>query len=213
MHGNLFDTIEAGIGDPDASFLIDLQGHKISYGQMIALSGQYANTLAELGVARGDRVAVQTQKCAECLWLYLACLRLGAVYLPLNSAYTAVEIAYFVGDAEPKLFVCDADRLNDLPDALSPAGLQNTMAITAAGDGSLSAKASGMPEQFRTVDLSSEDLAAILYTSGTTGRSKGAMITHETCGPTPGLWSISGVSTNPTSCFMRCLSTIRMDCS
>lgn len=179
MSGNLFSTIEAAISDPDAVFLIDQQQGQVSYRQMIAQSGQYANALASFGVTKGDRVAVQAQKCAECLWLYLACLRLGAVYLPLNSAYTATEIAYFAGDAKPRLFVCDAGSVDSLRKVLSPIGLKEITAITAPDGNSLSARASELPEQFQTADLTGNDLAAILYTSGTTGRSKGAMISHE----------------------------------
>lgn len=177
MSGNLFNTIEAGALDTDALFLLSPQGASISYGKMIALSGQYANALAELGVTKGERVAVQTGKQSECLWLYLACLRIGAVYLPLNSAYTAAEISYFVGDAEPTLFVSDTDRLDEVRGTLAPA--LNIVAISGSDGNSLAEHATRMPEHFETVALSSGDLAAILYTSGTTGRSKGAMITHE----------------------------------
>ena len=100
---------------------------------MIALSGQYANALAELGVKQGDRVAVQTQKYKECFWLYLACLRIGAIYLPLNSAYTTAEIEYFAGDAEPVLFVCDPDRMNDLAAMLSGLGIGKVETLDARG--------------------------------------------------------------------------------
>lgn len=179
MSGNLFSTIEAGVADPASPFVILPQGHSISYREMIGLSGRYANALAELGVKKGDRVAVQAHKRTACLWLYLACLRLGAVYLPLNTTYTTAEIAYFAGDAEPKLFVCDADRLRETTEALAPTGLRNIAPIDAADGGSLSALASCMLEEFETVNLSGHELAAILYTSGTTGRSKGAMISHE----------------------------------
>lgn len=178
MSGNLFKTIEDTVSDRDAPFLISPEGPTVSYGRMIAQSSQYAHALTALGVAKGDRVAVQTRKCAECLWLYLACLRVGAVYLPLNTAYTAAEITYFVGDAEPTLFVCDEERLTDMHRTLAD-GAQTVMAITGTGGDSLATRAGNMPERFETIDLSADDLAAILYTSGTTGRSKGAMISHE----------------------------------
>ncbi|MCR9136144.1 MAG: malonyl-CoA synthase [Alphaproteobacteria bacterium] len=178
MSGNLFRTIEDAIADRAAPFLVLPDGSQTTYGEMFVLSGQFAHALTANGVARGDRVAVQTGKCAECLWLYLACLRIGAVYLPLNSAYTAAEITYFVGDAEPTLFVCDAARLDDMRRTLAD-GAQTVLAITGADAESLAAQAGRMPEQFDTVDILADDLAAILYTSGTTGRSKGAMITHE----------------------------------
>lgn len=178
MSGNLFKSIEDTVSNRDAPFLMPPEGSTVSYGRMISLSGQYAHALIALGVAKGDRVAVQTRKCAECLWLYLACLRIGAVYLPLNSAYTVAEIAYFIGDAEPALFVCDEERLTDMHRTLAD-GAQTVMAITGTGGDSLATRAGNMPERFETIDLSADDLAAILYTSGTTGRSKGAMISHE----------------------------------
>lgn len=179
MSGNLFATIASRIDNPSAPFLTLPDGSSISYRDMIGLSGQYANALAELGVSKGDRVAVQTQKYKECFWLYLACLRTGAIYLPLNSAYTTAEVEYFAGDAEPVLFVCDPDRKSDLAAMLSGLGIGQVETLDADGSGSLSARAAGMSRSFDTVDLSGDDLAAILYTSGTTGRSKGAMISHD----------------------------------
>jgi malonyl-CoA/methylmalonyl-CoA synthetase len=178
MGGNLFGTITKRISDPDRAFMRTEHGEVFTYADMLDWSGRYANALSALGVARGDRVAVQTGKLVDCVWLYLACLRTGAVYLPLNPAYTPTEVSYFVSDAEPALVVCE-------PSAL--AGLQSGLAnprprietLNAARTGSLQLLSASCEPAFETVQANADDLAAILYTSGTTGRSKGAMISHE----------------------------------
>lgn len=134
---------------------------------------RWARGLASLGVKAGDRVAVQTEKSLEIVQLYLATLRLGAVYLPLNDAYRPDEIAYFLGDAEPILFICDptnAKSYQDMGVAIAT--------LDAAGGGSLAQIVAGAHPPLAAHDRSGTDLAAIIYTSGTTGRSKGAMITH-----------------------------------
>jgi malonyl-CoA/methylmalonyl-CoA synthetase len=178
MNGNLFATIEGRIVDPSLPFLITETGTVFSYGDMLAESGRYANAIASLGVKIGDRVAVQTGKQVHSVWLYLACLRVGAIYLPLNPAYTPAEVAYFVLDAEPALMVCEPTGIGALRAGLGvPAPRIET--LDASSGGSLQKLAAGMPADFVTVGTDADDLAAILYTSGTTGRSKGAMITHE----------------------------------
>lgn len=176
MNGNLFATVEERV-DSSRPFLV-AEGGASSYGDMLTASGRHANALVSLGVKAGDRVAVQTGKHVDSVWLYLACLRAGAVYLPLNPAYTPAEVAYFVADAEPALMVCEPAGI-----AALRAGLGETPprmeTIDAAGGGSLQKLAGTMSSGFTTVERKPDDLAAILYTSGTTGRSKGAMITHE----------------------------------
>jgi malonyl-CoA/methylmalonyl-CoA synthetase len=178
MNGNLFATMQAAIADPACPFLHADGRKSLSYADMLAASARYANVLASLGVKPGDRVAVQTGKHVDSVWLYLGCLRAGAVYLPLNPAYTPAEVSYFVGDAEPALVVCEPGSLATLRAALgAAAGRIET--LDAAGTGTLQQSVRDMPATFATVATSPDDLAAILYTSGTTGRSKGAMITHE----------------------------------
>ena len=141
-----------------------------SYGDLQAKVLQAANELQAFGVSPGDRVMVQLTKSPENLALYLACLRQGLVYVPLNTAYTAAELDYFVSDAEPVLYVGDALR-QDVPSAKLLLGnaqrmLEFQTSVTVAADSS------------GTVPRQTDDLAAILYTSGTTGRSKGAMLSH-----------------------------------
>ncbi|MCO5071514.1 MAG: malonyl-CoA synthase [Rhizobiaceae bacterium] len=150
-------------------------GRTISYRALIARSSQFANALVAAGVSPGDRVAVQIEKSWESIALYLATIRAGAVFLPLNTAYTPAEVSYFLSDAEPRIFVCDPARESSLAESSHDARI---MTMSAAGAGSLPAMADTASREFATVERSGDDLAAILYTSGTTGRSKGAMLTH-----------------------------------
>jgi len=145
---------------------------------MDAFSARLARRIVELGVKPGERVAVQVDKSAEALMLYLACLRTGAVYLPLNSGYTRSELEYFIQDARPRLFIVAPQgegALRDLADATG------TTLLTLGDDGvtgSLLENIAHQPDHFETVIRQRDDLAAILYTSGTTGRPKGAMLSH-----------------------------------
>ncbi|MCG5239900.1 malonyl-CoA synthase [Azospirillum doebereinerae] len=175
MTDTLFDHLLSPATDPARLAIETADGARLSYGDLRAATGRMANALVALGARPGDRVAVQVEKSVEALVLYLACLRAGVVYLPLNTAYTPAELAYFVGDAEPALIVCDPARL-DATVALAAGAPVRT--LDAQGRGSLSDAAAGQPDDFATVARGPDDLAAILYTSGTTGRSKGAMLTQ-----------------------------------
>ena len=148
------------------------------FGDVDGISAQLANALAGLGVKPGDRVAVQADKSPEALFLYLACLRAGAAYLPLNTAYTEAELNYFLTDAEPALFVCRPQDEAAGAALCASTGVPNCRTLGAAGEGSLMPLAAGQPAAFEDVPRAPDDLAGILYTSGTTGRSKGAMLTH-----------------------------------
>ena len=170
---NLYTALRAIADTPHAPFLTTPQGRTLTYGDLETGSARLANALVEAGVRPGDRVAVQVEKSPEVVLLYLACLRAGAVYLPLNTAYTLNELAYFIGDAQPRIVVCDPKSEAGLA-ALAAA----VLTLDAQGQGSLSELAAGQAAAFDTVPRDGEDLAAILYTSGTTGRSKGAMLTH-----------------------------------
>ena len=114
MGDGLFAEIRASMpGDPRRLFARLADGREVSYGDVLEMSARYANALAACGVGPGERVAVQVEKTIECLMVYLAALRLGAAYLPLNTAYTGMEVGYFLADAEPALFVCDPERESD----------------------------------------------------------------------------------------------------
>ncbi len=164
-------------------FLETADGAVTTYGDLERETAKLANALVGLGVEPGDRVAVQVDKSPRALFLYLACVRAGAVYLPLNTAYTLAELAYFIGDAEPSVVVCRPsvrEAVAALPEA---AGVRAVETLDADGSGSLADRAAAESAAFADVPRAADDLAAILYTSGTTGRSKGAMLTHEN------LWS------------------------
>jgi malonyl-CoA/methylmalonyl-CoA synthetase len=145
---------------------------------MLDRTGQLANALVLAGVEPGDRVAVQVEKSVENFLVYLATLRAGAIYLPLNTAYTLAELDYFIGDAEPKLVVCDPAKHQGLAQIAEQRGVASVETLDARGQGSLIDAAGKAPKDFADVPREDNDLAAILYTSGTTGRSKGAMLTH-----------------------------------
>jgi malonyl-CoA/methylmalonyl-CoA synthetase len=176
-NANLFSRLFDGLDDPSRLAIETTDGQRISYGDLIARAGQMANVLVSRGVKPGDRVAAQTEKSVPALVLYLATVRAGAVYLPLNTAYTLNELDYFINDAEPSLVVCDP-KAQGIGAIAAKVGAK-VETLGADGQGSLTDAAAKAPPEFETVSRENDDLAAILYTSGTTGRSKGAMLSHD----------------------------------
>jgi len=175
---NLFSRLFDDLDDPKRLAIETLEGKHISYGDLIARAGQMANVLVARGVKVGDRVAAQTEKSVSGLVLYLATVRAGAVFLPLNTAYTLNELDYFITDAEPSLVVCDPSKANGIKPIAAKVGAK-VETLDSHGVGSLTEAADKAPSNFTTVVRGNDDLAAILYTSGTTGRSKGAMLSHD----------------------------------
>jgi malonyl-CoA/methylmalonyl-CoA synthetase len=165
-------------GHPGDKVFLELpDGGTYTYDRFFALTARLAGAIRACGVSPGDRVAVQVDKSPEALALYVACIRAGAVYLPLNTAYTASEVSYFVTDAEPRLVVCrPAAQAEAAALAAKVGGRAETLGT--AGDGTLMTLCADQPDRFEDHPAGPDDLAAILYTSGTTGRSKGAMMTH-----------------------------------
>jgi malonyl-CoA/methylmalonyl-CoA synthetase len=178
MSNHLFDQFRRHMPVPGARFLELPDGTVVTYGDMLARSAHLANALIARGIVPGDRVAVQVEKCPGALMLYLACVRAGAIFLPLNTAYTLTELEYFFGDAEPRLVVCDPAKEAEVGRIAVKAGA-TTETLAGGGEGSLNEIANLSEPVFVDVDRGPDDLAAILYTSGTTGRSKGAMLSHE----------------------------------
>ena len=137
-----------------------------------------ANLLQSLGLPAGARVAVQVEKSVEAMMLYLATLRAGYVFLPLNTAYQSAEISYFIENAEPAVVVCSPKNFGWVSKIAFQAGTQNVFTLGDDRTGSLLERAAHCSDQHAVAEMKADDLAAILYTSGTTGRSKGAMLTH-----------------------------------
>ena len=153
MSENLYDLLASRFpADRSKPCFLLSDGNAISYGELESGAAHVAGRLAAEGVEPGDRVALQAEKSPESIMVYLGVLKAGAVYLPLNSAYTAAEVDYFLGDAEPKVFITDP-----------PAWV---------------AEARSYPAATQTAPRAARDLASLIYTSGTTGRSKGAMLSH-----------------------------------
>ena len=177
-NANLFSRLFDRLDDPNRLAIETHDGGRITYGDLIARTGQLANVLVSRGVKPGDRVAAQTEKSVAGLVLYLATVRAGAVYLPLNTAYTLNELDYFITDAEPSVVVCDPSKAKGIGAIAAKVGAK-VEGLGADGKGSLTEAADKAASEFATLVRNNDDLAAILYTSGTTGRSKGAMLTHD----------------------------------
>ena len=178
MSNHLYDTLIAAHAGSDAGFLKRNGKPDLTFVDFVALTGRLAHRLVEQGLRPGDRVVVQAAKSVEMVALYAATVQAGGVFLPLNTAYTRDEVAYFVGDATPRLIVCDAGSKNALADIAARTGA-TLLTLNADGSGGLTDGIETLPATFETVPRGPDDLAALLYTSGTTGRSKGAMLTHD----------------------------------
>jgi malonyl-CoA/methylmalonyl-CoA synthetase len=166
MSENLFTLFTARFPeDQSRAFLERTDGSVLTYADLLDRSGKLANTLLALGVKPGDRVAAQVEKTPEALLLYLASLRVGAVYLPLNTAYTATEVRYFLKDAEPTVFVCSPNRINEMRTLARDLGLPQLETLGADGQGTLTDKAVMASPDFVDVARAGDDLAAILYTA------------------------------------------------
>lgn len=171
----LYDTLFDRYQGEETPFLHLPDGEVVTHAAFLGRAAQLAHAITGLGVRAGDRVAVQVEKCPDMLALYAACAQVGAIFLPLNTAYTAAEVSYFVEDSEARLFVGDPSR-DELAEMAARAGAVHE--TLSADGGTLVALADEAAESFDTVARNEDDLAAFLYTSGTTGRSKGAMLSQ-----------------------------------
>jgi len=175
MSNLLYDSLfgcHAGDAKP---FLIFADGRRLSYDAFLRMACRFANTIKSSGLKAGDRLAVQVEKSAEALAVYAACVQSGVIFLPLNTAYKSAEIDYFIGDSGARMLIAtDCDGLQPLVTAYDI--ILHDMA--ADGSGSFTSLAAHASDSFETVPRGGDDLAAFLYTSGTTGRSKGAMLTQ-----------------------------------
>ena len=177
MANTLFDALFAPLAGRSRPVLLLPDGRQISGDAFLRMTARFAHLLRSEGVTPGDRVAVQIAKSPEALAVYAAAVATGAVFLPLNTGYTPAEIEYFLGNATPKVFLCDAAKRAALASVAAQHGAA-LWTLDADGSGTFAAAAAGLPETVAPAERGPEDLAAFLYTSGTTGRSKGAMLSH-----------------------------------
>jgi malonyl-CoA/methylmalonyl-CoA synthetase len=175
MAGDLFATIKERTRALDAPFLETIDGRRTTYRQFFVQSARFAHALRTQGVGADDRVLVQVDKSQEALALYMACMQAGAVLVPLNTAYTIRELEYFIADADPALVVCRPASLDEVRRLAQP---RPCLTLDDQGGGSLAELAAHQQAAFADVPRQSDDVAALLYTSGTTGRPKGAMLSH-----------------------------------
>ncbi len=165
--------------DPDRPFMRTPGEKSYSYGDTADISGRFATYLSQCGIVAGDRVAAQIDKSPEGFMLYLACLRMGAIYVPLNTAYSRIEIEYFIKDSEPGILICRPKSLDAVTLIAKKFNVQEIHSFGTDGEGTFIENAlKCRPDGFIPSDGDPAEVAALLYTSGTTGRSKGAMITR-----------------------------------
>ena len=179
MSHNLYTHFHNAFANHLAEVAIETDdARRWTFGDLHAQSAQMANWLQSLGLKPGDRVMVQVEKSVPALIFYLACLRAGVVYVPLNTAYQSAELAYFMENAEPSVFIADPAKAESLRELAARIGVPHLVTLGADGQGSLVEATQNLSTEQATYAASATDLAAILYTSGTTGRSKGAQLTH-----------------------------------
>jgi malonyl-CoA/methylmalonyl-CoA synthetase len=180
---NLYSLLEKGFPkDKNACAIETHDGLYYSWSDLERATAKMANFLKSLKLPAGSRIAVQVEKSPEALFLYLATIRAGYVYLPLNTAYQSAEIQYFIENAEPAVMVCSSKNFSWVSKVAFKAGTKFVFTLDEDRKGTLLERSGGLSDKFKTVSVKDDDLAAILYTSGTTGRSKGAMLTHKNLG-------------------------------
>ena len=198
MPNHLYDRLIAPHAANEACFLQRADAPSLSFADFARLAAQMAHALNAAGLEPGDRVVVQAHKSAEMAALYAASLQAGGVFLPLNTAYTLEEVRYLAEDAMPKVLVCDSGSAGSLGKIAESAGAA-LLTLDGSGTGSLTERASAMPGSYGTVQRGADDLAALLYTSGTTGKPKGAMLTHgnlfSNCAALTDLWQVTDADT------------------
>ncbi|HYW58053.1 MAG TPA: malonyl-CoA synthase [Polaromonas sp.] len=178
-NNNLFAALRAAFPDNLDEIAVETDnGLFYSWRDLERATAMLANLLKSLQLPAGSRVAVQVDKSVEAMLLYLATLRAGYVFLPLNTAYQSGEMAYFIANAEPAVVVCSRKNFGWVSKIAFGAGIWNVFTLDDDRTGSLLDRAAQCSDQHEIVHRQSDDLAAILYTSGTTGRSKGAMLSH-----------------------------------
>ncbi|MCM2562863.1 malonyl-CoA synthase [Lutimaribacter sp. EGI FJ00015] len=177
MANPLYDTLFGQHAGRDTVFLHLPDGSTLTHDAFLRMTARFAHQIVRSGLQPGDRLAVQIAKSPRALAVYAACAQTGVIFLPLNTAYTPAEVAYFLENSGARLFLCDGNDAEALAPVSGKAGTRQET-LNADGSGSFADLSAGHPESFDTVARDHDDLAAFLYTSGTTGRSKGAMLTQ-----------------------------------
>lgn len=177
MTNPLYDTLFGRHAGAETPFLHLPDGTTVTHNAFLKMVARTAHVISDAGIAPGDRLAAQVEKSPQALALYAACVQAGVVFLPLNTAYTADELTYFVENSGAAMLVCDGGAHASLAPVAKSCGAK-IETLNGDGSGSLSDAAQSKPDTFQTVPRTQDDLAAFLYTSGTTGRSKGAMLTQ-----------------------------------
>jgi len=179
MTDNLYGLFQRRFpSHPSRLFLEGESGRLCTYGNLEEMSGRFAQRLNHLGLRKGDRLVTQIDKTPEAVFLYLACLRSGIIYVPLNTAYQPAEVAYYLSDSEPKAVVCRPQAFGMMAELAPPRGISQILTLDVDGGGSFPEGIELLDPAYPDLSGSARDLAALLYTSGTTGRPKGAMMTH-----------------------------------
>jgi malonyl-CoA/methylmalonyl-CoA synthetase len=178
-NNNLFAALRAAFPEDLDSIAVETDnGLYYSWRDLERGTAMLANLLKSLQLPEGARVAVQVEKSVEAMMLYLATLRAGYVFLPLNTAYQSAEMEYFIGNAEPSVVVCSRKNFGWVSKIAFQQATYNVFSLDDNRTGSLLDRAAQCSDRHEVVQRKADDLAAILYTSGTTGRSKGAMLSH-----------------------------------
>jgi len=178
VKGNLYTSYKEGfVNNLEGMFLYDDKGLKINYGELDSETAKLANGLKELGLSAGDRVTIQVDKCIEMVYLYLACIRSNIIFHPLNPAYKEKELSYFLDDAKPSLFISNEETISSISDLNLDHSIDHLFVLNDDGSGNF-LEISTSDDNFITVDCSEDDIAALLYSSGTTGKPKGIMLSH-----------------------------------
>jgi malonyl-CoA/methylmalonyl-CoA synthetase len=178
MENPLYDRLFGAHAGRGSVFATLPDGATVTHADFLARATAFAGAMGAAGLEPGDRLCLQVEKSVDALAVYAACARSGVILVPLNPGYTAAEVGYFLNDSGAKLFICDPAREAELAPGAAACGAR-IETLDARKGGSLARAALGQPGTFATVARGSDDLAAFLYTSGTTGRAKGAMLTQE----------------------------------
>lgn len=179
MNANLYSQFSFETKKQNTLIVLE-NGETLTYAEVDKKAAQYCNFFSDLGLQVGDRIVQQTEKCLDALCVYLASLRFGAIYIPLNPAFQREELSYFIDDAQPFLFVCSSAKEKTVAPLIKEKEITlHLETLDENGDGSIQEKARGFDAHFDTAKQKAHEIACILYTSGTTGQPKGAMLSHK----------------------------------